>query len=144
VAAAAVRAGQHAQRPARRLCPAPVRPDRELFAGYIEAYPTLAAYPGAVAALAKAEARAVMLDEYLTEHGMWTEKGELRNDAIGHLRGFERDATQARAALGLTPDGEAKLMAVRAEAARGAMSAEVIRERAEAARTKRQVRQATS
>jgi hypothetical protein len=115
---------------------------RELYEEYAAAYPDLAAYPAALAALAKADAHALKIEEYLEEHGLADGDGNLRNDAIRHLRGFRLDQHRARESLGLTPASEAKLLSVRAEATKGAFDVEGARERATAARAARAARQA--
>lgn len=87
----------------------------ELAAGIVERRPDLAGYPEAVAAWADCEARAILLREWLAEHGTFDEDGEPRDGQLRWLSSFEKRADEARRRLGLDPKADADLARARAE-----------------------------
>lgn len=89
----------------------------ELVSELLERRPDLAGYPETVVSLARSEARAVLLDEYLSRVGMFDPKGKLREGPLRFVRQFAADADRLRAELGLTPRSEAVVQRDRAQAA---------------------------
>jgi hypothetical protein len=88
----------------------------ELAEELIERRPDLANYPEEVAALCRVEARVLLLDRWLCEHGLWDRK-KLREGPLRHLATFERTAAGLRRELGLSPAGEARMRRDQAAAA---------------------------
>lgn len=98
----------------------------ELAAGLLADRPDLGEYPEAVASWADNEARALLLREWLVEHGMFDGKRP-RDGPLKWLTVFDRRATEARARLGLDPRSHAELARERGAAALQAVDLEAIR-----------------
>ncbi len=86
-----------------------------LLAELLDARPDLARFPDAVAAWARAEARALLLDRWNSEHGLLDSRGK-PSPAAEFADRIEKSAARARAELGLTPGSEARLARDRAAA----------------------------
>jgi hypothetical protein len=99
----------------------------ELAEGLLVNRPDLAGYPETVCSWAVAEARCLLLAEWLTDHLMVDEKGRPA-PVLRFVVSFERLAADLRARLGLDPRSEADLVRSRAEAARGSFDLEALRE----------------
>jgi len=80
-----------------------------IFGELVEARPDLAGYPGDLAALARLEARAALLDRDLADRGLSDKRGKLRESALREWRACERQAAELRRELGLSPRSEAAL-----------------------------------
>jgi hypothetical protein len=102
----------------------------ELVAGLLAERPDLQVFPEAVAAWGRAEARCLLLDEYLVREGLFGEDGEAK--AARYVAQFERLAADLRRRLGLDPGAEAELAKSRAEVARVVVDLESIRQRGRA------------
>lgn len=98
---------------------------RQLAAGLVAERPDLVAHPEVVAAWSRAEARCLLLADYLAEHPPHTKKGEA---AMNLAYKFERLADQLRQRLGLDPRSEAELYRLRADATVAAVDLEAVRE----------------
>jgi hypothetical protein len=94
---------------------------RALAEGLLESRPDLAGYPEALWAWARAEARSLVLAEYLIDYPPWTEEGQRLAKWVSQS---ERAAEQGRRDLGLTPLSEAALAQSRAEAHRSTVDLE--------------------
>lgn len=89
-----------------------------LIAGLLADRPDLTRWPEAVASWAQSEAQLALLRQHLAEVGaIDAETGEIRGDALGWLKAYERLAREARKPLGLDPLAEAQLARERAAAA---------------------------
>lgn len=88
----------------------------ELAEKLVERRPDLAGYPEELTALCRVEARVLLLDRWLCEHGLWDGK-KLREGPLRHLATFERTAANLRRELGLSPAGEARVRRDQAAAA---------------------------
>lgn len=97
----------------------------ELGRALLAARPDLEAYPEAVAAWARAEARCLLYDRYHAEVGPLDEDGNLRGGS--HMHAAERMAQGMRERLGLDPRAEADLHKARAEAIHATADLEAIR-----------------
>lgn len=86
-----------------------------LAAGVVADRPDLKPYPEAVMAWARAEARCMLADDYIVEHGLLDADGEPRG-VLSHLVRFENLAARLRERLGLDPLSEPQLARERAEA----------------------------
>jgi hypothetical protein len=105
----------------------------ELVAALLEARPDLESYPEAVGAWGRAEARCALLSEWVAERGLVGPDGE-PVPGLRWLVTFERQAAEFRATLGLDPAAEARLAKERADATRGVVDLERLRERGREAR----------
>ena len=99
----------------------------ELGRALLAARPDLEAYPEAVAAWARAEARCLLYAEYHAQVGPLDEDGNLRGGR--HVMLAERMAQTMRERLGLDPRAEADLHKARAEAIHATADLEAIRAR---------------
>ncbi len=92
----------------------------DITAHAIEAVPWLQApeYAAALAAWSRAEARCALLADYLDEHGLLDEKGDVRPAADLVVK-LERQASEARSKLGLDPISRAALERNLTTSARG-------------------------
>jgi hypothetical protein len=106
----------------------------ELVAGLLAARPDLEGYPEAVWAWGRAEARCVLLSEWIATRGLIDPETDQPMPGLKWLLSFENQAANFRAILGLDPASEARLAKERAEATRGAVGLERLRERGRAAR----------
>lgn len=88
----------------------------ELVAGIVEVRPDLERFPAAVYGWATVEARAIVLDQWLGEHGLFDAKGKPRVTVIDLHARFVRLSREARAELGLSPKSEADVMRARIDA----------------------------
>ncbi len=113
----------------------------ELVSGLVEDKPDLVAYPELLAAWARAEARCILLAEYLVSR--FTDGDERSEKVFGDERSekvlrfvaqFERLAHDLRRELGLTPGSEADLARSRAEAIKGEFDLEALMARGREAR----------
>lgn len=82
----------------------------ELLAGYLEERPDLAWAHGTLEQLARTEARALLLDRWIADHGLFDEKGEFRARLMQEWRALERQAGNLRHSLGWTPRARAAMM----------------------------------
>jgi hypothetical protein len=82
----------------------------ELLASYLEERPDLAWAHGTVERLARTEARALLLDRWLADHGMFDEEGEFRSRVIQEWRFLERQGDSICHSLGWTPRARAAMM----------------------------------
>jgi hypothetical protein len=86
---------------------------RQLVQGLLASRPDLVAYPEEVWRWGRAEARALVLAEYLIDHPPWTEEGQ----AVAKWVSLSESAAErASRELGLTPASEAALARERAVA----------------------------
>jgi hypothetical protein len=106
----------------------------ELVAGLLESRPELEAYPEAVWAWGRAEARCVLLSEWIASRGLIDPETDQPMPGLKSLLSFENQAANFRAILGLDPTSEARLAKERADATRGAVDLERLRERGREAR----------
>ena len=90
--------------------------------------PELAAYPETVWAWARAEARCLLLEEWLVDHPLVDEDGGVAPVAR-YVTQFERLAAELRAKLGLDPKSEAELASSRAQATLHTFDIEELRAR---------------
>jgi hypothetical protein len=104
----------------------------ELVAGLVADRPDLSEYPEAVLAWARAEARCLLLADWLLDHGLMDGDGTPRG-ALRYVAQFERLASDLRDRLGLDPRSDAALRRERADAVRSAVDLEGIRARGRAA-----------
>jgi hypothetical protein len=104
----------------------------ELVESLLERRPDLVAFPEAVAAWGRAEARCLLLESWFVEHGLLDAKGKpTASESL--LSSNERLAMQLRERLGLDPKSEAELARGQAEAARSVVDLDALRERGRAA-----------
>jgi hypothetical protein len=87
----------------------------ELAAGLLADRPALAAYPETVWAWARAEARCLLLGEWIGEHGLVDADGETRAP-LRYVAQFERLAVDLRGRLGLDPRSAAEIAKSQADA----------------------------
>jgi hypothetical protein len=100
----------------------------ELAAGLLRDRPDLERYPEAVGAWSRAESRCLLLGSWFAEHGLLDAKGN--PTASERLLGTsERLAMQLREKLGLDPRSEAELANAQADAAKGVVDLDALRER---------------
>lgn len=116
---------RHGARSARKVSALAV----ELTAGLLADRPDLTGFPEAVTAWGRAEARCILLDEWITEHGLLDEDGEPTTGAVKYLAAWETQAATARARLGLDPRAEAELARERVDARRSVIDLEAVRAR---------------
>ena len=88
---------------------------RELAEGLIEERPDLANYPETVWSWARAEARCLLLAEWLADHPLVDSRGKPA-PVSRFIVQFENQAMALRAKLGLDPKSEADLASSRAQA----------------------------
>ena len=112
----------------------------DLVSGLLEDKPDLVGYPEVVAAWARAEARCILLDEYLV--GRFTDGDEKSEKVLRFVAQFEKLAHDLRRELGLTPGSEADLARSRAEAIRGEVDLEALMARGREARLAAEQRRA--
>ena len=106
----------------------------ELVAGLLEARPDLEPYPEAVWAWGRAEARCILLSEWIATRGLLDPETDQPMQGLKWLLSFENQAASFRTILGLDPTSEARLAKERADATRGAVDLERLRERGREAR----------
>jgi hypothetical protein len=99
---------------------------QELMAGVLEDRPDLGRYPEALAAWADSEARAWLLRDWLTEHGMFID-GETAEGVLKWLVAFDKRAEAGRVRLGLDPRSEAELANAQADAERSVVDLDALR-----------------
>lgn len=104
----------------------------DLFTGLLDDKPDLVVYPELLAAWARAEARCILLAEYLVDK--LTEGDERSEKCLRFVHQFERLAHELRRELGLTPGAEADLARSRADAIRGEFDIEALATRGRGAR----------
>ncbi len=104
----------------------------DLATGLLEDQPPLAAYPELVAAWARAEARCILLAEYLV--GRFVDGDESAEKVLRFVGQFEKLAHDLRRELGLTPGSEADLVRSRADAVRGQFDLDAVLARGREAR----------
>jgi hypothetical protein len=114
---------RHGARSSRRVDPVAA----ELAAALFEDRPDLAAYPEAVMAWARAEARCLLFEDYHTRVGFLDDDGNVRGG--GRVAASELQAARLRERLGLDPASDAALSKVRAEAVAAVADLEAVRER---------------
>ena len=100
---------------------------RELAEGIVAERSYLADYPSAVSAWAEAEARALLLREWIANQGMFGDDGEPRGTVLKWLNAFEGRARELRRDLGLDPRADAELAKTRAEAHHAAADLDAVR-----------------
>lgn len=100
----------------------------ELITGLLTERSDLANFPEAVHAWARAEARCILVAEWLAEHGVITGEG-VPQPVMRYVAQLERLAIDLRARLGLDPRAEAELAQTRGEALRNMVDLEALRER---------------
>jgi hypothetical protein len=121
---------RHGARSPRKVEPLAV----ELAEALLGDRPDLAAYPEATMAWARAEARCCLLSEWIAARGLIDPDSDQPTLGLRWLATFERQAAEFRATLGLDPTSEARLAKERADATRGAVDLERLRERGREAR----------
>ncbi|HEX2575710.1 MAG TPA: hypothetical protein VHK88_05130 [Aquihabitans sp.] len=99
----------------------------ELAAALLVDRADLAAFPEALAAWARAEARCLLLAEHQAGEGLFDNDGSVRGGR--YVAQFERLAADMRTRLGLDPRAEAELARSRAEAVAGLVDLDAVRER---------------
>jgi hypothetical protein len=104
----------------------------QLAVGLVEDRPDLLAYPEAVGAWARAEARCWLVESFIAENGLLDADGKPVGVAK-YVAGWERLAVELRATLGLDPKSEAALARERAGATPAVVDLEGLRERGRAA-----------
>jgi hypothetical protein len=104
----------------------------ELVAGLLDDKPDLVGYPELLAAWGRAEARCVLLAEYLVDR--LTDGDERSEKVLRFVHQFERLAHELRRELGLTPGAEADLARSRADAIKGEFDLEALAARGREAR----------
>ena len=114
---------KHGARSARRVDPVTA----ELAGALLEDRPDLAAYPEAVMAWARAEARCLLFEDYHTRVGFLDDDGNVRGG--GRVAAFELQAARLRERLGLDQTSDAALSKARAEVVAAVADLEAIRER---------------
>jgi len=108
----------------RRIDPVAV----ELTAAVFADRPDLKAYPEVVAAWARAEARCLLIDGYLVQHGLVDDTGK-PHPILAHVVRFENLAARLRERLGLDPLSDAQLARERVEATHAAVDLDALRAR---------------
>ncbi|HSH59702.1 MAG TPA: hypothetical protein VK988_08710 [Acidimicrobiales bacterium] len=104
----------------------------DLAGGLLEDKPDLVSYPELLAAWARAEARCILLAEYLV--GRFADGDEKSEKVLRFVAQFERLAHDLRRELGLTPGSEAELARSRADALKGEFDLEALMARGREAR----------
>ena len=87
----------------------------ELVAGLLEDRPEFERFPETVAAWSRAEARCVLLSDWIAEHGLVDAEGK-PSVQLRFVAQFERLAMDLRSKLGLDPRSELELVREQAEA----------------------------
>lgn len=82
----------------------------DLLKCYLEERPDLVWAHGTLEQLARTEARALLLDRWLAEAGMFDEEGKLRGSALREWRLLEGRAANIRHSLGWTPRARAAMV----------------------------------
>jgi hypothetical protein len=100
----------------------------ELIAGLLAERSDLTRYPESVAAWARAEARCLLLDDWIAEHGILDQTGA-GTVALRYVAQFERLAMELRARLGLDPRSEAELARDRSQVERNVVDLDALRAR---------------
>jgi hypothetical protein len=103
----------------------------ELTTGLLSERADLVRYPEVVAAWARAEARCLLLGDWIAEHGVLDEHGN-GTAALRYVAQFERLAIELRARLGLDPRSEAELARDRSEAERNIVDLDALKARGSA------------
>jgi hypothetical protein len=111
----------------------------DLVAGLLEDKPDTGVYPELLAAWARAEARCILLGEYLV--GRLTDGDERSEKVLRFVQQFERLAHELRRELGLTPGSEADLARSRADAIKGEFDLRALAAAGRAARLQAEERQ---
>jgi hypothetical protein len=101
---------------------------QELASAILDDRGHLARYPETVWAWARAEARCLLLADWIAEHGMLDESGAMVAP-LRYVAQFERLAIELRARLGLDPRSEAELARERVETERGIVDLDALRAR---------------
>jgi hypothetical protein len=114
---------RHGARSPRRIDPVAA----ELAAALLEDRPDLAAYPEAVMAWGRAEARCLIFEDYHARVGFLDDDGNVRGG--GRVAAFELQAARLRERLGLDPTSDAALSKARAEVVAAVADLEAVRER---------------
>lgn len=109
----------------------------ELVDGLLADRPDLAEHPEAVHAWGRAEARCMLVDEWLADHSLVDADGKPAGIAVLIPR-FEKLAADLRARLGLDPRSQAELTRQRMDATRSAVDLDAVRERGREARAARE------
>jgi hypothetical protein len=117
---------RHGARSERRVDPVAA----ELVEALLADRPDLAAYPEALWAWARAEARVMLFEDFHARHGFLTDAGEVQGG--GRVREYEVLAANLRARLGLDPLADATLRKAQAEVLHLAADLDGIRERGRA------------
>jgi hypothetical protein len=105
----------------------------ELVTGLVDSRPDLDAYPETIWAWARAEARCLLLETWLSDHPVVDEDGEPA-PVLRYVSQWERLASDLRTRLGLDPRSEAELVRSRADAAKGSFDLDALREKGRAIR----------
>lgn len=100
----------------------------ELVAGLVDTRPDLDAYPETIWAWARAEARCLLLADWLTDHPVVNDEGEPA-PVLKYVSQWERLASDLRSRLGLDPRSEAELVRSRADAAKGSFDLDALRKK---------------
>ena len=103
-------------------------PAVSLAEGLLATRSDLSVYPETVWAWARAEARCLLLEDWISDHALVDEDGHPAPVAR-FVTQFERLAADLRSKLGLDPKSEAELASSRAQAAHHAYDLEGLRER---------------
>jgi hypothetical protein len=103
----------------------------ELAEALLEDRPDLMAYPEALSAWARAEARVLLYEQFHARVGLLDEDGRIRGGE--HVNAVEKQAQRMRERLGLDPRSEAELASARATAVHLVADLEAIRARGRAA-----------
>ncbi len=104
----------------------------ELMTGLLERRGDLVKFPEALHAWARAEARCLLLGNWVAEHGIVDSEG-VPTASAKIIAQFERLANDLRQRLGLDPRSEAELASVQADAARSVVDIDALRARGRAA-----------
>ncbi len=104
----------------------------DLVTGLLEDKPDLTSYPELLAAWGRAEARCILLAEYLV--GRFTDGDERAEKVLRFVGQFEKLAHDLRRELGLTPGSEADLARSRTDAVRGQFDLDALLARGREAR----------
>lgn len=105
----------------------------ELEREYVSRHPHLADFGEALAGLCRVEARALLIDRWLAEHGLVDGKGRWRDRPLTSQRQFEAQAAAYRSRLGLDPMSQARLALDQAQAAATASALPSVRDAGRAA-----------
>jgi hypothetical protein len=100
----------------------------ELVAGLLDDRPDLGRYPETLMAWGRAEARCILLGDWIVEHGLVDADGDT-SAPLRYVVQFERLALELRSRLGLDPRSEAELANAQADAARNVVDLDALRAR---------------